>query len=54
MMREATSNLGARAHLHVVDGADHAFHVLVRSGRTDAAVIDELAETIGNWIDGKR
>ena len=54
LMEEATSDLGARAHLHVIDGADHAFHVLVRSGRTDAAVIDELAETIGNWIGVRR
>jgi predicted alpha/beta-hydrolase family hydrolase len=36
--------LGARARLHVVEGADHSFHVLKRSGRTDAEVLDELAD----------
>ena len=38
-----------RATLHVVDGADHAFHVLKRSGRTDRQVIDELADSVAEW-----
>lgn len=38
-----------RATLHVVDGADHGFHVLKRSGRTDEDVMDELARTVGAW-----
>jgi predicted alpha/beta-hydrolase family hydrolase len=42
--------LGPRATLHVVDDADHAFHVLVRSGRTDAKVLEELAETTVRWM----
>jgi len=44
------ADLGARAELHAVAGADHGFHVLVRSGRTDAQVLDEVAETIVGWI----
>lgn len=35
--------------LHVVDGADHGFHVLKRSGRTDEEVMDELADTLAEW-----
>src|SRR5216117_715152 len=31
--------LGTRATLHLVDGADHSFHVLKRSGRTDGEVL---------------
>jgi predicted alpha/beta-hydrolase family hydrolase len=42
--------LGERATLHVVDGADHAFSVLKRSGRTDAEVMDELAGTTADWV----
>jgi predicted alpha/beta-hydrolase family hydrolase len=38
-----------RATLHVVDGADHAFHVLRRSGRTDREVIGELADAVSRW-----
>ena len=37
------------ATLHIVDGADHSFHVLKRSGRTDAAVLDELADAFVDW-----
>lgn len=52
LIRQQTSKLEGRATLHVVDGADHSFHVLVRSGRTDAQVREELLDTIARWIDG--
>ena len=42
--------LGGRATLHVVEGADHSFSVLKRSGRTDAQVLDELADTVTDWV----
>jgi predicted alpha/beta-hydrolase family hydrolase len=42
--------LGARATLHVVEGADHSFSVLKRSGRTDSQVLDELADAITDWL----
>ena len=51
LMQTTALALGKLARLHVVEGADHAFHVLVRSGRTDAQVIDELSTTIANWIE---
>ena len=37
------------ARLHVVEGADHSFHVLKRSGRTDREVLVELAQTFAEW-----
>ena len=40
------------ATLHVVEGADHGFHVLKRSGRTDDEIQDELANATRSWIDG--
>ena len=40
----------ADTRLHVIDGADHSFHVLKRSGRTDDEVLDELAEAIGVFV----
>ena len=49
LVRETTKVLGKRATLHTVEGADHAFHVLVRSGRTDAEVMDELCKSIVEW-----
>ncbi|MBT8496311.1 MAG: alpha/beta hydrolase [Deltaproteobacteria bacterium] len=49
LMREVCHRLPA-ATLHVVDGADHGFHVLKRSGRTDQQVLVELADTIRAWV----
>ena len=40
-----------RATLHVVEGADHGFHVLKRSGRTGDEVMDELARSVADWTD---
>ncbi|HSG48042.1 MAG TPA: alpha/beta family hydrolase [Longimicrobiales bacterium] len=42
--------LGPRAGLHVVQGADHGFHVLKRSGRTDAEVLEELSRVAAAWM----
>lgn len=47
-------SLGERATLHVVDGADHSFHVLKRSGRTDEQILQELAEVAAAWAQGAR
>jgi hypothetical protein len=41
--------LGERAALRKIEGADHSFHVLVRSGRKDADVLRELAREIAEW-----
>lgn len=46
------TGLGPRATLHVVQGADHGFSVLKRSGRTDSAIRDELADVVAEWIFG--
>ncbi len=47
------ARLGPLATLHVVDGADHGFAVLTRSGRTDAEVLEELADTAVSWCRGR-
>jgi hypothetical protein len=49
-LRPVVRGLGARATLHVVKHADHGFDVRVRSGRTPADVLDELAATVSGWI----
>jgi len=43
--------LGPRATLRVIEHADHMFHVLKRSGRTDPEVLDELADAIAAWSE---
>jgi predicted alpha/beta-hydrolase family hydrolase len=50
LVRQTVAQLGERATLHVVEAADHAFHVLVRSGRNDAQVREELLETAAAWM----
>jgi predicted alpha/beta-hydrolase family hydrolase len=49
-MRSICADLGPRATLHEVEGADHSFHVLKRSGRTDLQVLDELCDTMRQWM----
>lgn len=51
LLRPVIDGLGERATLHVVDGADHGFAVLKRSGRDAAAVRDELAATAVSWME---
>jgi predicted alpha/beta-hydrolase family hydrolase len=41
--------LGSSATLKRIEGADHSFHVLARSGRNDREVMEELADTIASW-----
>jgi predicted alpha/beta-hydrolase family hydrolase len=48
LLRPIVSRL-PRAELRVIDGADHSFHVLRRSGRTDTEVFAELATAITKW-----
>lgn len=50
LLRPVLDALGDRATLHIVDGADHSFHVLKRSGRTDAEALDELLSTAADWL----
>ena len=51
LITEVCDELGKRAVLHVVDGADHGFHVLKRSGRTDEEVLEELADSLRSWLE---
>lgn len=50
LLRGVLKGLRPRATLHPVDGADHGFHVPVRSGRTDRETVSEIALTVSEWI----
>ncbi|MBT8486733.1 MAG: alpha/beta hydrolase [Phycisphaerales bacterium] len=43
-----------RAVLHEVEGADHGFAVLKRSGRTDGEVLEELATATRSFVETHR
>jgi predicted alpha/beta-hydrolase family hydrolase len=49
LIHDVTSRLGQRTKLVVIDGADHALHVLARSGRTDAQAMDEMLDAFAAW-----
>lgn len=38
--------------MHWLEGADHSFHVLKSSGRTDPEVLDEIATATQRWTSG--
>jgi len=52
LLRPVCAKLGPRVSLHIIETADHSFHVLKKSGRSDAEVLRELAETTVSWADG--
>jgi uncharacterized protein len=49
LLRPVVQRLSARATLHLIEGGDHSFKVLKRTGRTETDVFNELADTITAW-----
>jgi predicted alpha/beta-hydrolase family hydrolase len=49
LLRPICAELGTRATLHVIETADHSFHVLKSSGRSDEDVLQELSRTVATW-----
>jgi len=50
LLRSVLAHVAPAPVLRFVEGADHGFHVLKRSGRTDDEVLDELADGMGEWL----
>jgi predicted alpha/beta-hydrolase family hydrolase len=53
LLRPVVERLKERATLRIIEHADHMFHVLKRSGRTDEQVLDELATAVAEWREGR-
>ena len=53
LVDEVVAAIGPRATLHAIEGADHAFHVLKRSGRDDEAVRSELLDALAAWMHAR-
>ena len=51
LLRPVCAQLGAVATLHEIETADHSFHVLKSSGKTDAAILRELAQSVPAWAE---
>jgi uncharacterized protein len=50
LIAPVVKRLGAPASLHLVQEADHSFHVPARSGRNDRDVMREVVDTLSAWI----
>ena len=51
LMERALTTVTAPWTMHWVEGADHSFHVLKSSGKTDAQVMKEIAAAAATWRD---
>jgi predicted alpha/beta-hydrolase family hydrolase len=50
LMERALETVGPNWRMHWLEAADHSFHVLKKSGRTDAQVLDEVGDATREWI----
>jgi predicted alpha/beta-hydrolase family hydrolase len=50
LLKSALEPLGARPTLHIVEDADHSFHVRASSGRNDEQVLADLVQTMAAWF----
>lgn len=51
LLDPVVEGLGSRATLHLSDGADHSFHVLKSSGRSDREVMSEALDAFAAWVE---
>jgi predicted alpha/beta-hydrolase family hydrolase len=51
LMEAVIERLEGNWTMHWLDGADHSFHVLKSSGRTDAQVLAEIGDASGAWVE---
>lgn len=50
LLKPVVAGLGKRARLHLVDHADHSFHVPAKSGRKDTEVLNEILDVTRDWM----
>jgi uncharacterized protein len=50
LMEKVVSGLSHAWTMHWLEGADHSFHVLKSSGRSDGDVLDEIGDAISAWL----
>ena len=51
LLGPVVKQLGSRATLHLVEGADHSFHVPAKSGRRDGDVTVEILDAFAAWME---
>ncbi len=50
LLKPVVKRLGSLATLHMIEGADHSFHVPAKSGRNDREVMQEALDAFGEWL----
>jgi uncharacterized protein len=50
LMEEVLQRVKTDWKMHWVEGADHSFHVLKSSGKTDGEILNEMADLIKDWV----
>ena len=50
LIQGVVEQLSAPVTLELIEHADHAFHVLVRSGTTDAQVLELMLDEVARWV----
>ncbi len=54
LLAATVRQFGEMATLIPIDGADHSFHVLARSGRTDTRVLADAFDSLAAWTESQR
>lgn len=50
-LKPVIAALGTKATLHEIEGGDHSFAVLKKSGRSNEEALTEVLDTLAAWID---
>lgn len=50
-LKPVIASLGTQATLHEIEGGDHSFAVLKRSGRSNEEALTEVLDALAGWID---
>ncbi|UPK35418.1 dienelactone hydrolase family protein [Bradyrhizobium sp. 186] len=51
-LKPVVKALGPKAKLHEIEGGDHSFAVLRKSGRSNDEALEEVLDALAAWIDG--
>lgn len=51
LLKPVISKIGRKVSLHLIEGADHSFHMLKSSGRKEDEVLKEIASGVRVWTD---
>lgn len=54
LLRPVIKKIGDEARLHIIEGADHSFHVPKSTGKNDENIVEELAGKSREWIDQQK